>query len=531
LCDRALIRRSKQILFPQSDSSKMNADDKALSDKFISFTEAVPDLLRANGFAVGSVGDLTAKHPRANSVICSTKTTRNAKVLSDFICAFRRFDPARHSIASEDVEVICGNREDKLLIVAYNPLQTVVLSEKEIKDVSHPIHLYRAAFDEKLYPAFDDKLCCEWMRSDIKKKANIIDEIATLLRYNKKYEIILVPSSIHLDGANFLSSRCQMVAPEHEAIADHRITFLYRGLLYRYDKKKAKEFLRKKQQKFYQNDEDDFDDDDDKIFVDEIKFLLRLLNDNICNQLPDSMDSFDVDRGLLFDCGDENKKIVQALSEKERIGGINLRASIRRKPSERIFRWLNVGCGSCFLHENSGRATEIGASDGAFADALAQAMFEYYIDCRVPFNEEAVINSDNQCPICYNLIVHPANIGNAECKHVFCKLCLQQWSFTELGSQNEENKQSKEEKTCPLCRKEICKIKMENDVNKLKQLRNGIPTTIYQQIIDENESRFQRKYLVNQYLREREQKRENEQNNSQNGIMSSHATQVQAAGY
>merc|ERR1719474_2393187 len=31
-----------------------------------------------------------------------------------------------------------------------------------------------------------------------------------------------------------------------------------------------------------------------------------------------------------------------------------LRASIKRKHTDRIYQWLHVGCGSCFLHENNG---------------------------------------------------------------------------------------------------------------------------------------------------------------------------------
>merc|ERR1712228_139011 len=329
--------------------------------------------------------------------------------------------------------------------------------------------------------------------------------------------------------------------------------------------KKAKEFMRRSKSLYDDNDNEEeqqlsddgdddlMEDDEEKIFVDEIKFLLRLLHDNICTELPDSMDHsrFVDDHVELLASADENQRIVEILQsaspQKQRLifkkkGNEyrRLRASIKRKASERIFRWLNVGCGSCFLHENSGRAIEIGPAkhtdyESAFPAALQRAMFFYFIDCRVPFNEEIIDKNYNECSICSNLIIHPADIGNPDaCSHIFCKLCIQQWSFVELDKL--ENKKPKS-KTCPLCRAPIKKIQVKS-AQICKKMKQGIPSTIYSQLRDENQSRFLRKYLVDQYLNERERALQNEQNdNNQN--QSSFGQQIagnqnyafQAAGY
>ena len=42
-------------------------------------------------------------------------------------------------------------------------------------------------------------------------------------------------------------------------------------------------------------------------------------------------------------------------------------------------------------------------------------MFLYYIDCRVPFNDE-IVPEDSQCAICKQLMIDPAKIGDAQCR-------------------------------------------------------------------------------------------------------------------
>merc|ERR1712048_1405298 len=121
------------------------------------------------------------------------------------------------------------------------------------------------------------------------------------------------------------------------------------------------------------------------------------------------------------------------------------------------------------------------------------------------------------------VIIDPADIGNPECKHIFCKLCLQEYGF-EKGVEGKT-------KSCPLCQVPIKQITARS-AKVCQEMRRGIPSTIYQQIMEENQSRFLRKQLVDQYLVQREQKLPNENMaNNNGGIMGSRAMQNQAAGY
>ena len=179
----------------------------------------------------------------------------------------------------------------------------------------------------------------------------------------------------------------------------------------------------------------------------------------------------------------------------EKTGQSRLRGSIKRKHTDRIHRWLNVGCGSCFLHDSSGKAREIkggsgpGDMENKFPAALQRAMFLYTIDCRVPFNED-IVDEDSMCSICQQLMIDPATTGNADCKHMFCKLCLQQWSWMQRKA------------TCPQCRAELKVITVQPD--KVQLMKQGIPTTVYQQLMEENKSRFMRQYLVKTFKQKRQ---------------------------
>jgi len=560
LLDKQLISKLKTKLIKENNTGG-DANKLKLLNKFTKFTEAVKGLLDQHKIP----------KPLTQYVIAGVETTRNAKLLQEYIGKFRRYHPNLEDNKTADLdgdaEIIEANN-DKTMIVAYNPIQTVVVTSQIIKDVTHPIHLYRAAYDEKFYPKDQiHQLNAEWMQTQT-KNANIINALSTLLRYNKKYEIILVPSSIHLDKENFLETRCEMVAPEHESIADYRITFLYKGLLYRYDKKKAKKYKQQKslslsimKQQSLMSGLDDLDDDEEKIFVDEIKFLLRLLHDNISEEQPDSLDPdehiFDskVHHGVQHtETEKELTAIVQNISAAQyshqpsfsyrysedftasssldiplqiptmperSVPDNRLRATIKRKHTDRIFRWLNVGCGSCFLHESSGTAKEIGPKKNAdyekeFPKQLQKAMFLYYIDCRVPFNDD-IIPEASQCAICKQLMIDPADIGNEACNHVFCKLCIQQWYFVNhahnmgiYGNSMDNINDQVSRSTCPLCRREITKIQI--NPSRIPQMKKGIPSTIYQQIMEENRSRFLRQYLVDKYYEERERVLQAEQN-------------------
>ena len=65
---------------------------------------------------------------------------------------------------------------------------------------------------------------------------NIVDTLAKLVRFNKKYEVIMVPSSVTLKQ-NFLMKECFAIAPHADAVAVNPVAFLYKGLFYIYPKK------------------------------------------------------------------------------------------------------------------------------------------------------------------------------------------------------------------------------------------------------------------------------------------------------
>merc|ERR1712062_160519 len=106
---------------------------------------------------------------------------------------------------------------------------------------------------------------------------------------------------------------------------------------------------------------------------------------------------------------------------------------------------------------------------------LRECLFLNGIDCKIPYNED-IIGDKKQCAICMDLQIKPATIGNEECSHSFCYKCIDQW-----------HKRAKE---CPLCRRKI--IKIEHNKQMEREMMEGIPLTIYQEIVDKNESLYQR---------------------------------------
>merc|ERR1712154_108048 len=102
-------------------------------------------------------------------------------------------------------------------------------------------------------------------------------------------------------------------------------------------------------------------------------------------------------------------------------------------------------------------------------------------------------------------MIYPASIGNKDCKHIFCKRCLERWNFAKFdaNSPNRQMGQNENQKQCPICRRKLNKITVEPE-KICKRMKRGIPITIYQQLLEESESRFQREYLVNQHQFERE---------------------------
>merc|ERR1712157_261926 len=65
-------------------------------------------------------------------------------------------------------------------------------------------------------------------------KVNIIDVLSKLIRYNKKYDIVMVPSSVCLRREWLQSKAVNQFASEIDAIEKRRCSFMYKGCLYGY---------------------------------------------------------------------------------------------------------------------------------------------------------------------------------------------------------------------------------------------------------------------------------------------------------
>eukprot|EP01084_Bolivina_argentea_P304278 525444_1 len=176
-----------------------------------------------------------------------------------------------------------------------------------------------------------------------------------------------------------------------DAIASHRVTFVYKGILYSYSKT---------------NEHEDGKDD---IKYDEIKYLVRKIKENIIEDSIDWMDVNDIDSNVY-----KTKK--------------RLRSFIKRNNRYIMLRWLQIGCGSCFLHEPYGRHTEIGPPpsmdyDHDFPDLIKRAMFVYSIDCKIPYNIN-YLDDKNKCNLCQNYIINPYKVCH---QHYFCYKCIKHW--------------------------------------------------------------------------------------------------------
>ena len=201
-----------------------------------------------------------------------------------------------------------------------------------------------------------------------------------------------------------------------------------------------------------------------------------------------------------------------------------------RKHTDPIYQWLHVGCGSCFLHQNNGGSIDdILPRKGAdyekeFPKQLAKAMFLNYIDCNVPWKVDE-IDDDHMCMICYQLMIEPTTIGNEECPHIFCKLCLKQWYIPKhsIHIKEQENRYK-----CPMCRAEIKSL--QPAAGMMESMRKGIPSTIWQQTMEEKMSRYWRKFENDEFERKREEQMLN-QDSATSFTDMSQAQQNAMAGY
>ena len=136
------------------------------------------------------------------------------------------------------------------MVITYNPLQSVVVTNDNVRDITHPVHLYNAAYAKEMDSFFSDfqldDIYNDWMKKpqfpptvallhaqmmEQDPVQNMVDTLSKLIRYNKKYDVVLVPSSVMLDP-EFLKKNCFSIAPKIEALAVNRVGFMYKGIFY-----------------------------------------------------------------------------------------------------------------------------------------------------------------------------------------------------------------------------------------------------------------------------------------------------------
>merc|ERR1712129_216463 len=180
----------------------------------------------------------------------------------------------------------------------------------------------------------------EWMRQPVmpssvdalydqtrreRPSVNIIDVLSKLIRYNKKYDIVMVPSSVCLRSEWLESIAVNRFACHLDAIEKRRCSFMYKGCLFGYTVGKKED-----------SDDEKEEEHSDEFFLDEIKTLVRKIRENIIENAIDWMDPIDT-------------------TIKDR-----MRGRIKRNNRDTELRWLQIGCGSCFLQSSMGKQTEIG---------------------------------------------------------------------------------------------------------------------------------------------------------------------------
>ena len=81
------------------------------------------------------------------------------------------------------------------------------------------------------------------------------------------------------------------------------------------------------------------------------------------------------------------------------------------------------------------------------------------------------------CSICKQIFCQPCTIGNNECIHVFCRICIEKWQSMGQAQQQEGNNQIYP--TCPMCRRQIKKI--TKNLEKEREIHIKTPLNIYKQ--------------------------------------------------
>eukprot|EP01084_Bolivina_argentea_P217346 369032_1 len=370
---------------------------------------------------------------------------------------------------------------NNILLMTYNPIQSVVLTNKSTTQITHPVDFYRSIYLAGFCNDLElNKLYNGWMKPPVfpqtvsllykpkdedQPDVNFIDTMSLLIKRNTKHTVILVPSSVVIEK-EFLERYCDMIALDVDACSVYENLFLYKGIVYVNKTKNVNKFQL-------------------------IKKLKQHIIDNVFNT--------------------ESRYFMY---------GINKDVTLY---------WLSIGCGKCFI-EQSGKINEIQSLSGnledEFSDQLRKAMILFGIDCKIPFSSNYMQNI-KKCGICENYPINPYFISTCN-QHIFCYKCILHWkemiNNPDWGTMKENyernhvdlSKLIKYENVlqtillpqfCPLyyeCYKELQNI--EPKENKTKQ-NISIPLIIHQYLLNENNTRYTRLNVMNKYQQKCEMQR------------------------
>eukprot|EP01084_Bolivina_argentea_P031228 57808_1 len=275
-----------------------------------------PNIVRTLKLKIDLAPSLMKLHPIIDKIIKNTRNTQNEvqSIVTGVEVTRQAFQLQQH--------LNHYSPSNNTLIITYNPLQSCIFKNGWQRDITHPVHIYRTAYSADLsgfYNGFElESLYNGWMKqqsctetvNNLNNEPDLLVALSQLSGYNRKYEIILVPSTIALKDA-FLKKYCIPIAPIIDAISTKGLLFfLYKGLLY---------FLNV--QKY------DLD-----TVTNNKRSLLSQIKLNIIEGGADLMSSDELYTG---DCN-------------------RLRSCVKRNSRDITIRWLKLGCGSCSLYEPSG---------------------------------------------------------------------------------------------------------------------------------------------------------------------------------
>ncbi len=156
------------------------------------------------------------------------------EALKDSMRNFQNYEETIPFVCN-DKEVINKHNNTKQMIIGYNPLQSVMISSNNnIKYISHPIDLYRNAYDEGF---INDKELNLNYGTLFGGNKNLITNLQILLKMNKYFLMILIPSYIELDNI-YLNKECITWNPidyYYKKALDEwtgKISFIYKGEFY-----------------------------------------------------------------------------------------------------------------------------------------------------------------------------------------------------------------------------------------------------------------------------------------------------------